>query len=266
MNCRLYQKECKQTGTSKVRGHAREQTEDLLATTQDVVINHHGDSTASSCAVFPSDLLNPPDPTSAPHAHDLAMGRQPMNGETMNGEMLTLHVPDPLIATDDPNDYHQPMLQLEDMFANEVLRSNIPLHDFSFLGDFVHDAPMSLDTHFTETHHLSSETGLYREQAGTPHSKPTPISSYSQQGDKIAGLGSLRPDTELQSSGSHIPPGLFIGIENTQTGFIGECPLIAITANKLTSGSRIDGHRRHTSSLYSRIDEQACPHSFFFEL
>ncbi|RVX75624.1 hypothetical protein B0A52_00977 [Exophiala mesophila] len=208
MNCRLYEKECKQTGTAKVKSYARsEQTDDRrLSTTQDVVISHNGDSVASSSAECPSALLNPPDSTSALNANEFAIGHQPMHSETIS---------------ENSNDCNQSMLQLEELFANEFLRSSIPLNDFSSLGDFVQYTPMPLDGHFPEPPPLLSETGLYREQTGTPHSKPTPISPYSPQNDKVGGLGSLRPDTALQRPGKHIPPGLFIGIDKSLTGFIG---------------------------------------------
>ena len=134
---------------------------------------------------------------------------------------LTLDATGPLITAENSNDCNQSMLQLEELFANEFLRSSIPLNDFSSLGDFVQYTPMPLDGHFPEPPPLLSETGLYREQTGTPHSKPTPISPYSPQNDKVGGLGSLRPDTALQRPGKHIPPGLFIGIDKSLTGFIG---------------------------------------------
>jgi hypothetical protein len=119
-------------------------------------------------------------------------------------------------------------MQLDQLFDNEVLRLNVPFHDFSFLGDLVNDADNSLDGRLPVGSVDPPDVSGCPEQAGPPFSKPTPISPHGQQGDRVSGLDSLRPKSGPGASESQIPPGLFIGIGDIKTGFIGNCPVLPL--------------------------------------
>lgn len=119
-------------------------------------------------------------------------------------------------------------MQLDQLFDNEVLRLNVPFHDFSFLGDLVNDADNSLDGRLPVGSVDPPDVGGCPEQAGPPFSKPTPISPHGQQGDRVSGLDTLRPKSGPGVSESQIPPGLFIGIGDIKTGFIGNCPVLPL--------------------------------------
>ena len=127
------------------------------------------------------------------------------------------------------DDHPQQITQLDELFDNEVLRLNVPFHDFSFLGDLVNDADDSLNERLPIGFVDLPDVGGCHDQAGTPFSKPTPISPHGQQGDRVSGLDSLRPKSGPRVSENHIPPGLFIGIGEIKTGFIGKCLLLSLS-------------------------------------
>lgn len=124
-----------------------------------------------------------------------------------------------LTATAD--NHPQQITPLDELFENEVLRLNVPFHDFSFLGDLVNDTEDSPNGRLPFCSVDPPDVGGCHEQAGTPFSKPTPISPHGQQGDRVSGLDSLRPKSGLGVSENQIPPGLFIGVGEIKTGFIG---------------------------------------------
>lgn len=114
-------------------------------------------------------------------------------------------------------------MQLDDLFENEVLRSSVPFHDFSFLGDLMNDTSASLnDGSFTEGSENPPAIEGPREQAETPSSKPTPISPYHPHENRLSGIDSLQPSSRKETSENHIPPGLFIGIDEGRSGFLGK--------------------------------------------
>lgn len=104
-----------------------------------------------------------------------------------------------------------------------MLRLNVPFHDFSFLGDLVNDADNALNGRLPIGPVDPPDMGGYHEQSGTPFSKLTPIYPHGQQGDRVSGLDSLRPESGPGVSEKQIPPGLFIGIGELESGFIGLC-------------------------------------------
>ncbi|KAK6368158.1 hypothetical protein LTS17_009899 [Exophiala oligosperma] len=113
-------------------------------------------------------------------------------------------------------------MQLDELFDNEVLRSNVPFHDFSFLGDLINDSPDPLPGgNFAKGSVSTPATRRQREQAGTPFSKTTPISPYHPHENKLSGIDSLQPTSRKEVSQNYIPPGLFIGIDQGRGGFLG---------------------------------------------
>lgn len=130
-----------------------------------------------------------------------------------------------LTATAD--DHPQQMTQFDELFDNEVLRLNVPFHDFSFLGDLINDTDGSLNGPLP-VDSVAPDVVSFHDQAGTPFSDPAPISPHGQQGDRVSGLDSLRPKSGSEASNNHIPPGIFIGIGEIKTGFIGKCLVLSL--------------------------------------
>lgn len=109
-----------------------------------------------------------------------------------------------------------------------MLRLNVPFHDFSFLGDLVNDADDPLNGRLPVGSVEPPDVGGCHEQTGTPFSKPTPISPHGQQGDRVSGLDSLSPKSGPGVLENRIPPGLFIGIGEIKSGFIGKCLVLPL--------------------------------------
>lgn len=125
--------------------------------------------------------------------------------------------------TAEVDDRSQQYMQLDELFDNEVLRSNVPFHDFSFLGDLINDSPDPLPGgNFAKGSVSTPATSRQREQAGTPFSKTTPISPYHPHENKLSGIDSLQPTSRKEVSQNYIPPGLFIGIDQGRGGFLGK--------------------------------------------
>jgi hypothetical protein len=116
-------------------------------------------------------------------------------------------------------------MQLDDLFQNEVLSSQIPFDDFSFLQNLIPSTgePLHRPLIISPLAYLPNEEGCH-EQDSTPRCEPTPVSTYSPGpgGDKISGLDSLRYESGREGLGSHIPPGLFISLDAVKNGFIGK--------------------------------------------
>jgi len=103
-----------------------------------------------------------------------------------------------------------------------MLRLNVPFHDFSFLGDLVNDTDVNLNGHLPVGSIDPLAVSSCHEKVGTPFSKPTPISPHGQDGDRVSGLDSLRPKSGPGVSENQIPPGLFIGVGEIRSGFLGK--------------------------------------------
>jgi hypothetical protein len=127
------------------------------------------------------------------------------------------------ILTVKPDTGLGPTLQLDELFENELLRSNVPFDDFSFLGELVNDTePLSHDGSI-DRHADPTDPDALADSAPIPASKPTPISPYSQQDDKLSGIDSLELGHGPDISEKFIPPGLFVGLVDSQSGFLGTC-------------------------------------------
>lgn len=223
MNCKLYGKECQQTGRPKSKTSTRHSRDaSSVSTTSNVVSSATGLPFDESC----SRISNQGDWTPGIQEHsnvNEAASHHPDFEISSSENQLTVQTTD-----EHPS---QTLQHLDELFTSEVLRSNIPFQDFSFLDDLVNDPfPDPLATDFpASASSLNANApdednhGDLRERAETPRSKTTPISPYCQQEDKVSGLDSLQPDSgRPQGSERHIPPGLFIGIEETKSGFLGQ--------------------------------------------
>lgn len=114
------------------------------------------------------------------------------------------------------------MLQFDEMFVNEILTSNIPFNDLSFLGDMVNIPSASVGTHLTAGSTMPIDVGAHEARPEIPWPKPAQISPYGQQGDRVSGLDSLRSNSGPETPERHIPPGLFVHIDQAQSGFLGK--------------------------------------------
>lgn len=112
----------------------------------------------------------------------------------------------------------QQITQLDELFDSDVLRLNIPFHDFSFLGDVVNDVDDPLNGRMP-----SGSLDPPDQQFAIPVSKSTPISPHDPRKDRVSGLDSLIPKSGLGEAESRIPPGLFIGVGEIKSGFLGKC-------------------------------------------
>lgn len=213
MNCKLYEKECKQSGISKSFSFARQQsTDDASANTvQNGISKQNVASNAPAISMDSSYFLNP------------EMASTGMQERPDVTACSFANFESPFTPTSQPTasaeDRSQQALQLDGLFENEILRSNVPFHDVSFLGDLVNEA----------SNHLHSEPFIEEranppsmsEQSATPYSKPTPISPYNPPKNRLSGIDSLHPTSGTDKSENHIPPGLFIGIDEGKIGFLG---------------------------------------------
>ncbi|KIW13565.1 hypothetical protein PV08_08753 [Exophiala spinifera] len=87
----------------------------------------------------------------------------------------------------------QQPIQLDKLFEDEIRRSNVPFHDFSFLGDLVDGDSESLDDPqapcLPETAIAPPVAGL-DDHVQTLRYTPTSIPRFSQEDDKLSGSDS----------------------------------------------------------------------------
>lgn len=210
MNCKLYQIECQQTGGHKAKGSAR-----YFGRSHPVAIAQK--ETSSISASIKDSSLDARGENFPIQEHDMGIVGQGPDCQSLRGKVHPLFVQDLLTAKGEEN-----LMRLDQLFDNEILTSNIPYHDFSFLGDLVNDPSESLNEQLTITSPNIFQGAIHSTPAEISLTKYSPISPYSQQNDRVSGLGSLQPDSGPEVSEKHIPPGLFIAVEGAKTGFLGQ--------------------------------------------
>lgn len=217
MNCKLYQKECTQTGAPKPRASTRQSTDDSALDTMPIMVSNQNATLNSSASISDHSYFpRAQDTTYNPREHSEATGRTLANLESLSCKVpCSSYSTFKLTTKADDQPHHIP--QLDDLFDSEVLRLNVPFHDFSFLGDAVNHAVDSLN----ERMPVGSVDPI-DQQFVTPAPNPMSISPHGQPGDRVSGLDSERLESGPGESKSHIPPGLFIGVGELKSGFLGK--------------------------------------------